>query len=272
MTLMRILTLALACNIVFAEDLSDDLLAATRKGDLAAVKALLDRGVSVNSKSPYGSTPLFFACDRGHVEIVKLLIDRGADVNVEDTFYHATALTWALQKNRPEIVKLLLDHGAKSAADVLETGARSGNTQLMKIALEAKGGVDKVALSTALVAATKAKKAEAIEMLTAAGAVMPEPPKIVKLEDAVLQRYTGVYNGGRGGTEFEFTFAVKDGQLTGSLAGQPPWKLDATDATHFFNDQLGFKIEFVVEGGAATGFNFAQGSSTLIFKRKVVSK
>src|SRR6202023_165802 len=83
MTLMRILTLALACNFLFADDPSDDLLAATRKGDLAAVKALLDRGVSVNSKSPYGSTPLFFPCDRGHVEIVKLLIDRGADVNVE---------------------------------------------------------------------------------------------------------------------------------------------------------------------------------------------
>lgn len=83
------------------------------------MKVLLDKGARVNSKSPYGSTPLFFACDRGYVEIAKLLIDRGADVNVEDTFYHESALGWAVSKNRVEIVKLLLDHGAKSPAEVL---------------------------------------------------------------------------------------------------------------------------------------------------------
>ena len=90
MTLLRILTLALVViSFSRADDPTDDLLAATRKGDLAQVKALLDKGVSVNSKSSYGQTPLFFACDRGYLEIVKLLVDRGADVNVADTFYHA---------------------------------------------------------------------------------------------------------------------------------------------------------------------------------------
>src|SRR5580698_7978615 len=101
MTLLRCLTLAvLVVSFLRADDLTDDLLAATRKGDLAQVKALLDKGASVNSKSAYGQTPLFFACDRGYTEIVKLLIDRGADVNVEDTFYHASALSWAIEKNR----------------------------------------------------------------------------------------------------------------------------------------------------------------------------
>jgi ankyrin repeat protein len=100
----------LVISLARADDLGDDLLAATRKGDVAQVKALLDKGASVNSKSPYGQTPLFFACDRGNVEIVKLLIERGADLNVEDTFYHASALSWAVQKKRYEVVKLLLDH------------------------------------------------------------------------------------------------------------------------------------------------------------------
>ena len=98
MTLLRILTLAVAAiSLARADDHTDDLLAATRKGDLAKVKALLDQGASVNSKSAYGQTPLFFACDRGYVDIAKLLIDRGADVNVEDTFYHANALSWAVR-------------------------------------------------------------------------------------------------------------------------------------------------------------------------------
>src|ERR1700730_11112971 len=123
MTLLRTLTLALLVSAASrADDLTDDLLAATRKGDVAQVKALLDKGASVNAKSPYGQTPLFFACDRGYTEIVKLLIDRGADVNVEDTFYHASALSWAAQKNRLEIVKLLLDHGAKSPGEVVMAG------------------------------------------------------------------------------------------------------------------------------------------------------
>jgi hypothetical protein len=256
----------------FADDLADDLLAATRKGDLATVKTLLDKGVSVNSKSPYGSTPLFFACDRGHVEIIKLLLDRGADVNVEDTFYHATALTWAMQKDRYEIVKLLLDHGAKSPADVLAAAARGGDIKLMKIAIESKPGVDKAALASALVVATRAKKTEAADFLKTAGAVLPDPPKVVQLDDATLQRLVGVYNGGRGGTEFEFVFTVKDGKLAGSLAAQPPWSFDATDATHFFNDQLGFRLEFAVENGPATGFKFFQGTNSLDFKRKAQAK
>ena len=62
MTLLRILTLALLVSPFtrahdLVDDLTDDLLAATRKGDLAQVKALLDKGASVNSKTPYGRPP-----------------------------------------------------------------------------------------------------------------------------------------------------------------------------------------------------------------------
>jgi ankyrin repeat protein len=113
-----------AVSLTRAADLTDDLLAATRKGDAAKVKALLDMGVSVNAKSSYGQTALFFACDRGNLEIVKLLVDRGADMNVEDTFYHASALSWAAQKDHAEIVKILLDHGAKSPGDVVMMGVQ----------------------------------------------------------------------------------------------------------------------------------------------------
>jgi ankyrin repeat protein len=43
----------------YAADLGEDLLAAVRKGDIAAVRGLLDKGANVNAKSPYGATPLF---------------------------------------------------------------------------------------------------------------------------------------------------------------------------------------------------------------------
>jgi hypothetical protein len=274
--------LALAASFLLAQDskvdpkaeLNDELLAATRKGDLVLVKALLAKGADVNAKSPYGSTPLFFACDRGHTEIVKLLIEKGADVNVEDTFYHATALTWATMNKRLDTIKLLLDHGAKSAADVLQGGVQSANPQIVKIALAAKPPVDAKSLSIALAAATKANKPEIVELLKAAGAMPPEAVKTITLDEATLQTYAGVYQGGRGGTEFDFTFTVKDGKLMGAIAGQPALHYAATDKTHFVNSELGVTIslEFIVENGSATGLKLSQPGANIDFKRKAVAK
>ena len=268
MTLLRILTLALVViSLGRADDLTDDLLAATRKGDLAQVKALLDKGASVNSKSPYGQTPLFFACDRGYVDIVKLLLDRGADVNVADTFYHETPLGWATSKNRLEIVKLLLDHGAKSAGDVVLAGTQMKKPELVKIGLD-KGGIDKEILSKALGAAMKAQNTEIIDMLKAAGATPPEPVKTVELDPAILQGYSGTYTGGRGGTEFEMTFTVKGPALSGAMLGQPSLTYAPSDKTHFHSVEFeGINLEFTPEG-----FKMKQGGQEIEFKRKAGQK
>jgi hypothetical protein len=268
MTLLRILTLALAViSFSRADDLTDDLMAATRKGDLAKVKALLDKGVSANAKSDYGQTPLFFACDRGNFEMVKLLIDHGADVNVEDTFYHASPLSWAAQKDRVAVVKLLLDHGAKSAADVVMMGVQSKKADLVKVGLD-KGDINKEGLSSALGAALKSKNEEIINILRAAGAVPPEPVKTVELDPAILQGYAGAYSGGRGGTEFEMTFTVKGSALSGVFSGQPPLTYAPSDKTHFHSVEFeGINLEFTGDG-----FRLKQGSADIEFKRKVTPK
>jgi hypothetical protein len=268
MTLLRILTLALVViSVGRADDLTDDLLAATRKGDLAQVKALLDKGASVNSKSPYGSTPLFFACDRGYVEIVKLLIERGADVNVKDTFYSETALGWAVEKNRPEIVKLLLDHGAKSPGEVVIAGVQMEKPELVRVGLD-KAPIDKETLSRALGAALKSKNTQIIDMLKAAGATPPEPVKTVELEPAILQGYVGTYSGGRGGTEFEMIFTVKGSALSGVFSGQPALTYAPSDKTHFHSVEFeGINLEFTDDG-----FKLKRGGQEIEFKRKAVQK
>jgi hypothetical protein len=267
MTYTRILSLALAALPVLALDLSEDLLAASRKGDVAAVKSLLDKGADVNAKSPYGSTPLFFACDRGYTEIVKLLVDRGADVNVEDTFYHATALRWAAQKSRLEIMRLLLDKGAKSPEMVLAMGSQMGNAQFVKMALDvSKGSLNKGAMSNALQVATRANKTEIVDMLKAAGAVMPEAPKVVELDASVLQSYAGTYLGGRGGTEFEFVFIVKGKGLSGAFGPQPSLTYLPSDQTHFHAVEVnGINLEFK----PPDGLTLTQGSAVIDFKKKV---
>jgi ankyrin repeat protein len=123
------------------QELNDQLWEATRKGDVVAVTALLDKGADVNAKFRYGTTALFKAAERGHVEVVKILLDRGADVSVKDTFYGATAMTWALSNKHIEVVGALLEKEPARAGEVLMTGAREGNTELVRLALD-KGGLN----------------------------------------------------------------------------------------------------------------------------------
>ena len=66
-----LLALVLLCPLTAsAQDRNEEFFAAARKGDAAAVKALLDAGVDVNAKTRYGATALSYACDKGHVEVV----------------------------------------------------------------------------------------------------------------------------------------------------------------------------------------------------------
>src|SRR5262249_39195332 len=121
-------TILVSCftSPAFAADDKADLLAAAKKGDVAAVKALLAKGVDVNSKSEYGVTALAFAADKGHLEVVKLLIERKADLNSKDTFYKATPLDWALMRDRADIVRVLIQAGAQGAEDALVAAASMG--------------------------------------------------------------------------------------------------------------------------------------------------
>src|SRR5215207_1921061 len=131
------------------QELNDQLYEAVRKGDVAAVTAALDRGADVNAKFRYGTTALFKAAERGHVEIAKVLLDRGADIKVKDTFYAATAMTWALDNKHVGVVRLLLEKGADDVEDVLLTGTREGNADLVKVALD-RGSAKPESLTVAL--------------------------------------------------------------------------------------------------------------------------
>lgn len=86
---------------------------AIESGQLEAVKFLLASGADVNAKNRYGGTPLKHAAIIGDPSIVKLLIDNGADVNSRD--YAGTPMDWARRFNRTEIAELLSQHGGQSA-------------------------------------------------------------------------------------------------------------------------------------------------------------
>jgi hypothetical protein len=251
---------------LWADDLNEELLAAVRKSNVAAVKELLAKGADANTKSPYGQTPLFFACDRGNVEIVKMLLDKGVDVNAKDTFYNSTALSWAATKQNVEIVRLLLDKGASDVDGVLMSGVQNGNVDMVKVAVES-GKLKPASLSNALAMAEKQKKTEVAAALKEAGA-QPRVEAKAQVAPEVLATYAGRYLGGRGGTEMEIAARLEDGKLKIAVAGQQPLTLAAVSSTLFRGvefDQV--EIEFLAKEGTVTGMNLMQSGQKMEFKR-----
>jgi len=247
------------------QTVNDQLYEAVRKGDLAAVTALLDQGADVNAKFRYGATALFKAAERGHVEIVKLLLARGADVTVKDTFYGATAMTWALDNDHVDVVTALLAKDTSEVGDVLMTGVREGKPALVTVALTT-GKVNAGTLTAALVVATDDKdKPEIVEMLKKAGAVLPPA-----IDAAVAQSYVGKYKD-EAGTEISIT--LTDGKLSAVPTGQRPFALMAVDQTTFRPVAFeGIVLSFKVEGGSATSVELKRGTNATVLKRVVETK
>lgn len=242
--------------------LNEQLFEAVRKGDAAAVTALLDKGADVNAKFRYGATALFKAAERGHVEVVKVLLARGADVSVKDTFYGATAMTWALQNEHYDVVRAIVDKDVGSLDEVLLGGARGNQIELVRIATD-KGGSKPEVLTLALEAAvtSEPKNEEIIALLKKAGAV---PPAAVA--PAVLESYVGTY---RGDPTPEVTITQKGGRLYAQGPGRPPVALMAVDQLTFTPTSFdGLTLVFKVEEGKAVAVDFKQGKNSILLKRQ----
>ncbi|HEU4386578.1 MAG TPA: ankyrin repeat domain-containing protein [Blastocatellia bacterium] len=211
MTILKVLLIVALAGA--PQDQNEELFSAARKGDVAAVRALLAKGVNVNAKTQYGATALSYACDRGNVEMVKLLLESGADPNAKDTFYGEVPLGWALYKGHAEIVKLLLEKGALGKDRALMTAAQSGKLDLAKAVLDV-GGVKQEVLNSALSKALAGKFTEVAELLKKAGA-QPAAADF-QVDPDTLKSYTGTYSNEQVGI---LTFTFQDGKLLGQLTG-----------------------------------------------------
>ena len=239
--------------------LNDQLYEAVRKGDVAAVTAALDKGADVNAKFRYGATALFKAAERGHTEIAKVLLDRGADVKVKDTFYQATAMTWALDGKHVAVIRLLLEKDTDSVEDVLLTGTREGNEELVKVALDRNAAKPESLMVALVISSADEKKANITEMLKKAGA---QPPP--QIDAATLQSYVGKYKGDTGP---EVTISVRDGRLFAAGFSREPQPLLATEHTIFRPINFGgLTLKFNAEGGKVAGMTF-KGQNTIEMKR-----
>jgi len=253
------LVLALALS-VFAADVNEELLEAARKGDLAAVKALCEKGASIEAKTPYGQTPLYLAAMKGHDDVVRFLLDKGARTDVKDSFYKSPMLDFVLYEKHFEVAKLLIAKGTGSPDDELAAVADSENPGLVEAVL-LKGKVSQTALDKTYESALDQKQTAVADLLKKAGAHEPAPP--VAVDPKVLESYAGTYR-----TEqlpFDMKVFVKDGKLYLQATGQPEIATKAKSPAVFEYSPYQLQIDF----DSAAGFTLKQGSREFKFKKAV---
>lgn len=214
--------------------LGEQLRDAAKRGDGAAVRALLEAGAEVDAATEYGVTPLFFAATRGHLDVVRLLLAAGADANVRDRFYDASPLSWSAEHT--EVVVELLEHGA-DPEEALILGAHLGNSDLVAAALD-QGPPQERILAEAVERARSREHAEVAALLEAAESRPDDPPPA--LTAAHRAAYAGAYEDREGGdgvtvaVDGEVLTVTRGGEtrrLSGvaedrfRAAGEPDWKV-----------------------------------------------
>jgi len=101
------------------------LILAAQYDQAGAVKALVQRGADIETKTAAGETALMTAASNEAAQVVGLLLSKGSDVNARDG-KGSTALMKAAGTTSERVVRLLLEGGA----DVNATDSVEGRTSL----------------------------------------------------------------------------------------------------------------------------------------------
>ena len=144
------LVLALSLSLVLPARLhgADAPLAqAAARGDVAAVRALLEQRADVDAKGVDGATPLHRAVHADHLNIAEMLLKAGASATAGDR-YGVTPLYLASVNGNARMIQRLLDAGADPHAvdpageTALMTAARTGAPAALRVLLDRGARVD----------------------------------------------------------------------------------------------------------------------------------
>jgi ankyrin repeat protein len=118
------------------------LIDAVRRGDLAAVEALLDADPrALGRGDAQGMTPLLWAAFQGDAELTRVLLERGADPEVKASC-GATALMLAAERGHLAVVRLLVvPADADARGEALRKAASAGHLELLVWLLDEAGAV-----------------------------------------------------------------------------------------------------------------------------------
>jgi hypothetical protein len=243
-----------------AGDVNEDLLAAARTGDLVSIKALIEKGAALETKTPYGQTPLYLAAMSGHDEAVRFLLDKGANTDVTDTFYKASMLEFVLQRKHYSVAKMIIAKGSGNADKQLADVAEAGQADLVQLVLE-KGKPSQSALDSAYEGALGEKQTAIADLLKKGGAHEPAAP--VQLDAKLLDSYAGTYKSE--GFPLDIKVFVREGKLYIQATGQPEFAPKPKSATVFEFAPYHLEVEF----DSAASFTLKQGGRDTKFKKAV---
>jgi len=169
-----LLALCLATPVAGAETVVD----AVKRGDTAAARALVRKGVDVNIPERDGTTALHWAVYRDDAAAVDLLLGAGARATTANR-YGVAPLSLAAVNGNATVMERLLKAGADpdtaqpGGETALMTAARTGRVEALKLLLAHKANVnarDAWKQQTALMWASAANNAAAVRALIEAGA------------------------------------------------------------------------------------------------------
>jgi len=127
-----------------------NLLRASAKGDLTAVKKFVADGANVNDADGLGRTPVIEAAWGGHAEVVKYLVEKGADSNAADNNGY-TALMRAAEGGHLQVLSCLIHKGAQvnvrgkvRGATPLMLAAEQGHIKVLELLLSSGAKVNTV--------------------------------------------------------------------------------------------------------------------------------
>mmetsp|Transcript_37812 Transcript_37812/g.59764 ORF Transcript_37812/g.59764 Transcript_37812/m.59764 type:complete len:703 (-) Transcript_37812:143-2251(-) len=140
------------------------LLNAVQRGDLIAVRRMIDNGYDPKGTDYDKRSGLHLAASEGFLSICEYLIDKGADVNAEDR-WKGTPLTDAMKHGHTDVQQFLKSKGAKEGAAT----AQSGKLMEIKEKFAKTKSVSRTTVCPQGVRADFAKKpaAELVEMMKA---------------------------------------------------------------------------------------------------------
>ena len=181
---------------------------AVRRGDVAGVRALIQKKASVAVAEADGTTALHVAVTNDQIEIVQALLKAGAQPNAV-TRYGITPLALAATNGNPGVVAALLEAGANPNAanpdgeTVLMDAARSGNVAVVDRLIAAGANVnalDSWRGETAVMRAAGENHADVVKRLAAAKADLNVRSKALGYpnirEDFSTMVFTAIPKGG----------------------------------------------------------------------------
>lgn len=154
-------------STVSCEHWLDCLCRAAENGFIDVIKYIAEKNLKIGeeplicARSNYA---LRFSAAKGNLEAVKLLVDAGADVKAKKN----QAIRWAAEKGRLEVFKYLIKKGSGSKTDAFENAALAGHFSLVSYFVD-KGLTDEGDRDEALQLAVSGGSLETAEFLIKKG-------------------------------------------------------------------------------------------------------